>query len=92
MSKKDPFEDLDDDFKSTAENMDETALRGKVSEIALNQEALMEAKGADVDLAQKREQASIAGAVYREGTKMNKLRTKYLRLMLDAKGKDTGSF
>lgn len=88
--KKDKFDDLDKDFKEEAEKLDEGQLRTKISEIALNQEALMEAKEQDQDLAQKKEQAKEAGAVYREGSKANKLRVRYLRQMLDAKGKATG--
>ena len=89
---KDPFKKLDKDFKEETEKLDEAQLRSKIAKITLDQEALMEAKESDQDLAEKKEAHSTAGAVYREGTKMNKLRVKWLRHMLDAKGKDTGSF
>lgn len=88
--KKDPFADLDQDFKESAERMAEAELRDKLAQTALNQEALDDAKTKDTDYLAKKDAFSTAGAVYREGKKGNKLRTKYLRLMLDAKGKDTG--
>jgi hypothetical protein len=89
--KKDPFEDLDEDFKDAVAGMDEKAIRDRLAKVTLDQAALMDAKEKDIDLKEKKEAAKEAGAVYREGTKMNKLRVKYARSILDAKGNDTGS-
>jgi len=90
--KKERFADLDGDFKDIAAALNEAELRDRIANVSLDQEALMEDKSQDTDLEVKREAARDAGAIYREGTKMNKLRIAYLRQMLDAKGKDTGSF
>lgn len=87
---KDPWADLDSDFKDSAAAMGEGEIRTRIAETTLNQEALMDAKGKDQDLAQKKEAYSTAGAGYREATKANKLRVKYLRYMLEVKGKNTG--
>jgi hypothetical protein len=88
--KKDKFEDLDEDFKDSVAAMDEAGLRSKISEITLNQEAVLEAKENDQDLASKKEEYKVAGASYREATKANKLRVKFLRQVLGDKNKDTG--
>lgn len=91
-SKKDPFEDLDEDFKNAVASMSEQEIRQKISSVALNQVALLEAKDNDQDYQQKKEDASIAGEVYRDGTKMNKIRISFCKRVLSDKGKDTGSF
>lgn len=91
-SKKDPFEDLDQDFKDTVAGMNEVEIRQKISSVALNQVALLEAKDNDEDYQQKKEVAKEAGAVYREGTKGNKLRIAFCKRVLGDKGKDCGSF
>lgn len=89
---KDKFEDLDEDFKDSIAAMDEDAIRSTIAKVSLNQVEMMNAKAGDQDLIQKREAASEAGAVYREGTKMNKLRIEFCHQVLGDKAKDTGSF
>lgn len=91
-SKKDPFEDLDQDFKNAVAGMNEMEIRQKISSVALNQVALIEAKENDEDFQQKKEAASVAGEVYRDGTKANKLRIAFCKRVLGDKGKDCGSF
>ncbi len=90
--KKDKFEDLDIDFKDSVAAMDESQIRAKLAEVSLNQAALMAAKADDEDLAVKKEIAKEAGAIYREGTKMNKLSIEWARQVLGDKGKANGSF
>ncbi len=91
-SKKDPFEDLDSVFKDSVANMSELEIRQKISSVALNQVALLEAKEGDDDYQTKKEVAKEAGAVYREGTVMNKVRIAFCKRVLSDKGKFTGSF
>lgn len=90
--KKDKYADLDSEFKAQAETMDEAKLRDSIAKISLDLSALLEAQEADQDLQMKKEIAKEAGAIYREGKKFSKLATSYLRAMLDAKGKECGSF
>lgn len=90
--KKDKFEDLDEDFKDDIASKSEEEIRKKISTVALNQVALLEARDLDEDLQQKKEAASVAGAVYREGTTMNKLRIEFCKQVLSDKGKATGTF
>jgi uncharacterized membrane protein YdfJ with MMPL/SSD domain len=89
--KKDEFQDLDSDFQDNCAAMDEGQLRNLIAKVALDQATLIEHKENDEDLAQKKEAAKDAGAVYRDGTKMNKLRIKFARRVLGDKGKDTGN-
>lgn len=89
-NKKDRFADLEDEFKADVQAADDDKIKRMVSEASLNHGALMEAKGKDEDLKEKREVASEAGAVYREGTKRYKLKVEFCRLVLDTRGKPSG--
>lgn len=85
--KKQPFEDLDQDFKDDVANMKDEDIRAKLAEVAINEHENREAKKQDQDLQQKHDAYSLAGEIYREGTKMNKLRTGYCYNILEARGK-----
>ena len=85
--KKDIFEDLPKEFKEAVAGMDEASIRDQITKTSLNQAALMEAKDADGDLATKKEEAKLAGAIYREGTKANKVKVAWCRQVLADKGK-----
>jgi len=85
---KDKFKALDNDFKDAVAAMPEEDIRKKVANIALAQEALMKARDEDQDLARAKEEFSVAGAIYRDGSKMNRLRIQYCREMLESRGKD----
>lgn len=89
-SKKDKFQDLDQDFQDTVAGMNEAEIRNKIASVALNQVAVSTAKELDEDLAQKKEAAKVAGEGYAEATKMNKLRIEFCRRVLSDKGKDVG--
>ena len=84
---KNKFDELDEDFKADVDNFDEAQARSKLAQIALDHAELMEAKGNDEDLKEKREAAKEANAIYSEGSKMNKLRTEYIRERMRAMGK-----
>lgn len=85
-AEKDPFANLDSDFKDAILQGEEAAVRAAASKVALDQEELMSAKADDEDLKQAMAAASVASAVYREGTKMNKLRIKFIRSVLKSRG------
>lgn len=89
---KDPFAALDSDFKDNIAKMSEERVRDLIAKVSLDQVNLMNAKDEDLDLAQKRKAAKDAGAIYREGTKMNKLRILFCHRALEDAGKDTGEF
>ena len=85
--KKQPFEDLDQDFKDTVANMKDEEIKTKLCEVAINEHENRQAKKQDMDLQQKQEAYQLAGEIYREATKMNKLRTAYCYDILAARGK-----
>lgn len=84
---KDPFESLDEQYKDMITSMGEQEIRNQITITALNQSELMEAKTKDQHLTEAKEVAKEAGAIYREGTKMNKLRIEYARQVLEGMGK-----
>jgi hypothetical protein len=86
---KDPFQDLDEDFRNSIQAMDETDVRRRISDVALDQANLMSAKDEDVDLQKAKEVAKEAGAVYRDGTKANKLKISFCKRVLEDRGKPT---
>ncbi len=90
FKKKDKFLVLNEDFRDGVNGMTEAEIRDSIARIALDQAALMEAKDLDQDLADKKELAKEAGAVYREGTKANKLKVEFLRRKLGELGKPNG--
>lgn len=83
---KDPFDDLPAEFKDAVAAASRAAIRDKIATISLDQAELMEAKKKDTDLEKARETAREAGAIYREGTKMNKLKIEWAKRCLDDKG------
>lgn len=83
---KDPFEALPDEFRDAIANLSREDIRSRIAQVALDQAELMEAKVKDVDFESAREAAKEAGAVYREGTKMNKLKIEFAKRVLDDKG------
>lgn len=90
---RDKFAALDTEFKDAVAGMDEESIRKKVSDIALAQEALMKAKDDDEDLASAKEQFSVAGEIYRQGSKLNRLRIQFCKQVLEDRGKDAdGSY
>lgn len=83
---KDPFADLAEDFRDQIDAADRDGIRSLIAQVALDQAELMEAQSKDEDYQNIKEQAREAGAVYREGTKSNKLKIKYAKMVLEAKG------
>jgi hypothetical protein len=90
--KKNKFADVPEEFRDAVAGMNEAQIRDRIAKVALDQAALLEAKADDQDLAEKREQAKEAGAGYREGTKLNKLKIEFCRQVLGDKSKPTGEF
>jgi hypothetical protein len=87
MSKKNPFEDLDPEFKETVEAMSDEDIKKKISEVAINEHENRSAMKADMDLAEKKEIAKLAGEQYAEATKANRLRISYAYAVLESRGK-----
>jgi hypothetical protein len=83
---KDPFADVPEDFRNGIDAMDRDDIRRAIAQVALDQAELMEAKDQDTDLQTLQEQAREAGAIYRDGTKANRLKIKYAKQVLEGKG------
>lgn len=86
----DPFKMVTKSEREDYEKLDEGQINAKIAEIAKNNAALEEAKALDEDLARARDAVSVAGEVYRDGSKANKQRIAFLRQMLSDKGKPNG--
>ena len=86
-AKKNPFEDLDTDYKTFVENATDDEIRRKASDVALAEHENITAKKADQDLRDKQEAVKYAAAGYTEATKANKLRIAYAYFILESRGK-----
>lgn len=85
-AKKDKFDDLSPEFRDSVAAMNRKDIRERIAQIALDNQALLEEKEKDTDFQKAREQAKEAGAIYREGIKINKLKIAYAKRCLDDKG------
>lgn len=85
--KRDPFENLSDEFKDAMSSMSEVDIRKKVSEVALDEEENIRLKEEDMDLKALKEQVKEASEQYRERSKSNKLKIKFARRVLQDQGK-----
>lgn len=85
--KKDVFEDLDSEFKTTVDSMTDEEIKRRISEVAIAEHENQANKKQDQDLAERLAQAKMAGEQYREATKANKLRIGYCHALLAARGK-----
>lgn len=86
-AKKDQFDDLDSDFKDAAANMSPDELNGRIAEVAKNEQENLKNKREDEDLKEKKAQVTEAGKGYKEASKQNTLRIKFLMRVLGDKGK-----
>lgn len=83
---KDPFADLDQDFKDSIDAMTRDDIKNAICGVTLAQLELDEMQKADTDYQNLKEQYREAGAIYREGAKANKLKIKYAKQILEGKG------
>jgi hypothetical protein len=85
-AEKDPFEVVPDEFKDAVAGMNTVEIKQRIAQVALDQVELMKAKKEDQDLLEKREIYKEAGALYREGTKLNRTKIEYCKMTIDSKG------
>ena len=85
--KKSPWADLPEEFKTEIDNSDEAQCRKRLADVGIAQDLLMRTKKLDEDLIAKVEAAKFAGQMYRDGTKANKLKTRYIVERLKSQGK-----
>lgn len=84
--KKDKFEDLPEEFKNQINSSDRDAIKKIVAKVACDQVELMKAKKEDQQLEEAKLAYQDAGAVYKEGTKLNRTKIEYCKAVIDAKG------
>jgi|SRR5882757_11533482 len=87
---KDPFAEISSEWKDAVMQSNEEEVRKRISEVALNDEALSKAKESDSDLKMKQAEAKVANAVYRDGFKANRLKIKFAKQVLEGQGKPAG--
>jgi hypothetical protein len=80
--KKDKFADIPEEFKDAVAGMNEAEVRDRIAQVSLDNAALQAAKALDMDYKAARDQARVAGAVYRDGAKANKLKIEFCRQRL----------
>lgn len=85
--KKDEFADLPEEFKDAVANASEEEINTKLATIALSQQELIEAKQSDEDFQQAKAALAVAGEVYREGAKANKLKIRFIKKVLESRGR-----
>lgn len=83
---KDPWEVVPEEFKDAVNGESVDDIKKRVAKVALDQCELMAVKKQDQDLAEKHEQFKEASMMYREGTKANKKKIEYCRMMIESKG------
>lgn len=83
---KDPWAALPNEFRDAMEQGSVEELRSKLADIALANQELLDAQAEDVDLQQAKEAAKIAGEVYSQGFKENKLKVKFIQRVLASRG------
>lgn len=85
--KKDPYENLPDEFKNKVEGATDAQLVEILGEVAKNEELNRRTKDDDQDLQEKKAAYDFANEGYKEATKANKIKTRYLYDILRARGK-----
>ena len=85
--KKDPYENLPDEFKSKVEGATDEQILEFLGEVAKAEELNRRLKEDDQDLGEKKAAYDMAAEGYKEASKSNRLKTRYLYDLLRARGK-----
>lgn len=87
--KKAEFADLPDEFKDGVTSLDEAQVRDLVAKVAMCEEENKKLCKADQHLQEVKEMVKDAGSQYREASKMNSLKIRFLKDVLEGRGKKT---
>lgn len=85
--KKDPYSDLADDFKNKVEGATDERILEILGDVAKAEEYNRRCKEDDQDLQEKKGAYDMANEGYKDASKVNKLKTRYLYDILRARGK-----
>lgn len=83
---KDPFSAVPEEFKEAVVGMSAEEIDARIAKVAKDQVELMRAKKEDQDLEEKKVSYREAGLVYREGSKLNRVKIEYCKSILEQKG------
>lgn len=84
---KDPYEGLPDEWRSAVEGGTEQEIRTKLSEAALDQQSMLDEMEKDDDYQNAKAALKVAGEGYRERRKVNKLKIKFAKRVLEGRGR-----
>lgn len=85
-TEKDPFSVVPEEFKEAVVGMDADEINTRIAKVAKDQVDLMRAKKEDQDLEEKKIAYREAGVIYREGSKLNRVKIEYCKSILELKG------
>ncbi len=85
--KKDPYSDLPEEFRNKVESATDEQVMEMLGDVAKAEEYNRRLKEDDQDLQEKKASYDMANEGYKEATKSNKLKTRYLYDLLRARGK-----
>jgi hypothetical protein len=83
---KDPFEGVPEEFRDAVAGMSIEEIKQRIAQTSIDQVELMKAKKEDQDLFEKKELFKEAGAIYREGSKLNRVKIEFCKMTIDSKG------
>ena len=89
---KDPFSELSGEERDAIASMNDEEIKTRIAKAAMDQGALEEAMKNDGDLNEKREALKYAREPYNNGKKRLKQLVSYSRSILDARGKESGTY
>lgn len=84
---KDPFKDLESTLRETLDNMSESELRSKMSEVALLQQSVRDEMAKDPEVKQAKERLKNELSEYRADIKGAGIQMKYIKKRLQDMGK-----
>jgi hypothetical protein len=87
VAKKDKYDDLSDEFKAKVEAASDEQLIEILGEVSKNEELNRRCKEDDTDLANLKETYDAANGPYKDSTKANRLKTRFVYDLLRARGK-----
>lgn len=85
-AEKDPFATVPEEFKDAVQGMSADEINARIAQVAKDQVDLMKAKKEDQDLEEKKVAYREAGQVYREGSKLNRVKIEFCKAILEQKG------
>lgn len=87
--KKEAWADLSEEFKDSVQGKSEQELRNMVAQVAMQEEENKKNMKEDQHLSELKIQVKDAAAGYREATKANTLKVRFLKETLELRGKAT---